>query len=86
MINLAELDINRMNLETQIVRNNRYGWMDDLAIRPQEDGIGQSDDVMSRMRRLMGHALILGGKWLQGTPAIDSTHPATIGSSAESVR
>src|SRR4051812_15943987 len=86
MINLAELDIRRMNREAQIARNNRYGWMDDLAIRPQEDGTGQSDDVMRRVRRRIGHAVVYCGNWLAGTRAADSTHPATIGSSAESMR
>ena len=83
MINLAELDINRMNHEAQIAHNNRYGWMDELAISTREDGIGQADDVVSRLRRTIGNALVFGGKWLEGTPAANT---ATVGSSVESIR
>ena len=83
MINLAELDINRMNHEAQIAHNNRYGWMDDLATGAPEAGTGQADDVMSRLRRTIGNALVSGGKWLEGTPAANS---ATVGSCVESIR
>src|SRR3954451_16927774 len=86
MINLAELDIKRMNHEAQIARNNRYGWMDDLAISAREDRTGQADHIVSRLRRTLGDALVSGGKWLEGTADADSVHPATIESSAKSIR
>lgn len=75
MINLAELDINRMNHEAQIARNNRYGWMDDLTIGAPEAGTGQDGNVVSRLRRTIGHAVVDCGEWLQGTPKVESISP-----------
>lgn len=74
MINLANIDERIQHHENRLACVDRDGWMFDAANSVSVNRAVGASNLMRRMRRSIGHAVVHCGEWLEGSPVAGASH------------